>query len=260
MTDEEQLIKVFELLGNEIDPETGKTYSTNPLDILIRVIIFFKQEFISFLKKAGFWEQRAFWFAIGSTAAYFSFALIILVFKIKLQSWAKAVISLLFIFIIMLSLLSFMVLNVARMQNRSKGFIRKKNQLIGKNNLDEQIEEQRIVNQLGNIASLQNLKEAELRFNSFIEQSQGRDQSASNFLPILALISIILYVYISGLSLQPLEDLLSGGVKGAPGVFAIILYISKFTFESESQTRILKYKKYLYFLKQAQLKKNNTNP
>lgn len=257
MTDEEQLNKVFNLLGNVIDPKTDEVspnVSKGSSKILIKLQNYIIGELRAFLKDAGFWEKISFWLFIVSAIGFLVFAIIIRIVKAFKIHPSDVVILLTATLLLVSSLSSFLFIsfNTYRQTKKSKGFIRRKIQGL---TAPDSLEQQQILVQLQEIEP-ELLKEAEYRFNLFIEQSQGAAQSASNLMPILVVIFIIFFVY-SGFSLQPLDNLLSRSEKGLPGVFAIILYITKFISDSNLQTRLLKYKKYLSLLKRAQLKKRH---
>ncbi len=127
---------------------------------------------------------------------------------------------------------------------------------------EDAIAYQPVVNEIFKIAKgqQQTLKVAEsIIENLIIEESQAREKILSNLLPILVT-SLIILMILLGFPIQ-----LSGNTSlyntaiTIVGWGTLVLPIGKFITESGSQSLILKFKRCLFLLEQAQAKVNNTN-
>ncbi len=124
-----------------------------------------------------------------------------------------------------------------------------------------------VVNEICTIAKGQQLalNAAESIIKSLvIEKSQVIEKNVSNLLPILATGLIVLCIIFFGVPIQLPENTSFYNkaitiVGWETLVLPIVLPIAKFIAESESQSLILKFKRCLFILEQAQIRVNNTN-
>ena len=95
--------------------------------------------------------------------------------------------------------------------------------------------------------------------NLIIEENQTREKNISNFLPILAPSVILLCSILFGVPIKLSENtsFYDKAIK-IIGWGTLVLPIGKFIIESGLQSLILKFKRCLFILEQAQLRANNT--
>ncbi len=251
----QKLNDVFQILADVIAPEPRPDQPRPKIAFrqALRMILKFWVKLVTaVLKEADFWEKR---FFIGTVVLVFlscAFVVkinIIRAYRAVPDKWLirAALICILFIY---LFLLSFIALNSRRTWKSPSLYTRSRL----RKSIDEAIENQSIIKFLCEKSNEKILNSARSQINLLVESIQVEDKTNSNFLPLLALGSVVLGIYVLGVPTQTLEDgkFLYGAVTGIPGIVALTLLILKLTIDLSLQSQILKYKKCLSLLERAQ--------
>lgn len=121
----------------------------------------------------------------------------------------------------------------------------------------EAITDWRIVKKLSEGISTSALKYVESRFKLLIETSQQKEKVSASFLPILAILAVVLFIWSFGIPIQKLKNLLYGAISGVSGA-VVILLVFQFLFSLDSQDLVI-YKRCLAILQQAQVIANDAS-
>lgn len=254
----QKLNDILQILAKVITPETNTTRTEIGFrQSLLIIVNFWKNLITAVLREAGYWEKISF-IGIGVFMILsIGFAVIINIIKNSNEvpdKWLIRV-ALVCIFLIIPPLLSFIALNARRTWKSPSLYTRVRLE----KSMNEAIDDHLTIKDLCEKSDQQALKSAEIQIKFLIEAIQLQEKINSNFLPILALGSVVLSIYILGIPAQSLEGnkFLYGAVTGLPGIVALILLIFKLTIESSLQSQILKYKRCVSLLERAQASINN---
>lgn len=242
--DYEELDKVFKLLAEWSVPKGDN--SINKQNLFQTGNIIWKSlygEILELFRGLSLWEKI-------SLCGLIAFLVAIIIYSKTIPEWIKAI-AIILLVACMFILLVFGTLNGIRQTKSSKEFTGRSLIKAG----EEAIKDQKKIIELSKIASQLTLKFTEIKLKSLVEQTQVRERATSNFVPILAIFFVALWISIMG---TPSNNLGYGLVAGVSGLVGLTSLVLKSIFESDLQSQVMKYKRYLSFIEQAQLVAANT--
>lgn len=251
--DDEKFNQVFKILADVIAPELDSENQVKRdfLQTSKIIINFWKKAIITVLKEADWWEKI---FFIGSgflTLLCFVLAIIVSIIKNANEVPDRHFIlfALICTLLIMPFWLSFIALNTRRTWESPS--LHTRNKL--KKAIDEAKGDRTTIEELCRKSDKQTIKSIETQIKFLVELVQVQEKRNFNFLPLLALGSVVFVIYILGIPVQSLESSkpLYGAVAGLPGIVALTLLIFKLPIESSLQSQIIKYKRCLSLLERA---------
>lgn len=118
--------------------------------------------------------------------------------------------------------------------------------------------EQKLVKELYKKVQKHTLEIVESKFKGLIEERQIRAKTSAILIPILVLVFVLILINILGIPIDFFGNkLLYGAVVGVPGIVAFIRPILEFSLESGLEWQIIRFKRCLSLLEQAQVLENN---